>query len=216
MRASLDNMALIVLRQHALDLLNQMLSICEDMPTGGELDSLFATVHTLHNTLRTALDGPKMLESMELIKAGGVYFSPRSQALVPLVHNIASVVETYAHSCTPHEAWLFQCFDEFQQSMKHTALSLDKCYGSPSTDKIILHMIGSLGTLTKAAHARRQELLYWVLSLPHTEVVQPDLVPLLQQAAQYNEKLQTVKQAYPATPYIHTAVLSQLIHALPP
>jgi hypothetical protein len=129
--------------------------------------------------------------------------APPSQA-----QHIASVVLQYAQHCTPHEAWLFEQFEAFLQSMYHTALSLDRHYKEPPTQQDVLSMIVVLAFLTRTARARRQELLEWVLSPHPPEPMNSHLVALLGDAEEYNA---TLKERYTAISSINTNILSNLI-----
>ena len=198
MHACVYNMSRSEHRKYALASVEEMHGICEQHDTAGELQ-------TLHETLRTALDAPKMLALVDSILSSSPH-ELQSQA-----QHIGSVVQQYAQHCTPHEAWLFEQFEAFLQSMYHTALSLDRHYADPHTQQDVLSMIVVLADLTKTARAHRQELLEWVLSPHDPELVNSHLVALLGDAEEYNATLQTLKERYPAISSINTDILSNLI-----
>ena len=203
MHACVYNMSRSEHRKYALASVEEMHGICEQHDIAGEL--LLPLLKTLHETLRTALDAPKMLALVDSI------VSSTPHELQSQAQHIGSVVQQYAQHCTPHEAWLFEQFEAFLQSMYHTAFSLDRHYEEPHTQQDVLSMILVLADLTRTARARRQELLEWVLS---PELVQPDLGSLLLLAIRYNATLQSLKGRYPAISYINTDFLSNLMHAL--
>jgi hypothetical protein len=196
-------------------------------------DRLDAAVNDLGHALRTSLDRSKMMDCVARIQAGGVYFSERlpRQRRNPLAgaqngflaDNILQVtrdVEMYAPTCTEQEAQVFRLFQDFMDSMKSTSMYLAYCNLSidAAARKSKTLLLKELAIKTQNARALVQELLVWVLSLPHNTEITFKLNALLHSVSVLNVSITSFNIFFPTENFtlIDTTPLVNLIHLVSP